>query len=81
MHIMDEIDQLLIQHGWKRRPIDPNGFGQPPEDAWSCPSIEYKKEIAGFAEAGTVSDGTRVVSLAINRTGRYLSRLDGFGNY
>ena len=80
MHIKDEIDQLLTQHGWKRRQIDPARYGEPLEDAWRWPSIEYLKEITGFAEAGTVSDGTRVVSLAINETGRYFSRLDGFGN-
>lgn len=40
----------------------------------------YTKRIRCFAEAGTMSDGTRVVRLRLDDNGRWLERIDGWGN-
>lgn len=39
----------------------------------------FSKRIENFAEAGTVSDGARVVTLRLDDRQRYLERVDGFG--
>jgi len=40
----------------------------------------FSKRIEGFASAGSLSDGTRVVRLAMDESGRWLERQDGWGN-
>ena len=39
----------------------------------------FTKRIEGYAEAGTVSNGARIVTLEMDATGRWLSRVDGWG--
>lgn len=65
-HISDQIVNALRADGWKH--------------AGRIDQIEYRKRIPGFAPAGTISDGTRLVRLTICPAGRYLERVDGWGN-
>lgn len=39
----------------------------------------YTKRIRCFAEPGALSDGTRLITLRLDETGRWLERLDGWG--
>ena len=44
----------------------------------TAPSV-FKCLISGFAAAGTISNGERMVTLTIDETGRWFSRVDGWG--
>ena len=47
---------------------------------WEFDGVEtYRKFVDGIEEAGTISDGSRVVILTIDGTGRWFSRVDGWG--
>lgn len=58
------IAETLINDGW--RSIDVNS------------GTRFEKHIVGFAPAGTVSDGTRLVTLTICPIGRWFARVDGW---
>ena len=47
-------------------------------DGWTRNGQEFTKRIEGYAEAGTVSDGARTITLRLDERERYLSRLEGF---
>lgn len=63
MHISDKIKKELLETGWVY-------FEQ---------ADEYRKLIEGYALAGQLSSGSRVVCLNMDDTGRWFSRLDGWG--
>lgn len=67
MAIWADVEKVLVDDGWSRQ-ICVDG------------STDFKKTIKGFAEAGTVSDGTRVVTINLCPRGRYLGLVDGWGN-
>jgi len=48
------------------------------EDGFIFKNGEYQCYVKGFAPAGEVSDGTRLVRITISETGRWLERLDGW---
>lgn len=48
-------------------------------DGWRFDGATYAKRIEGFAPAGFHSDGTRIVRLEIDESGRWLTRRDGWG--
>lgn len=52
------------------------------DDGWNVTAggLGYMKRIPGFAEPGALSDGTRMVRLELCSRGRYLARMDGWGN-
>lgn len=50
-----------------------DGWQETAPNTWRC-------MISGFAPAGTISDGTRIVRLTICDAGRYLSRVDGWNH-
>lgn len=49
------------------------------EDGFVFKNGEYSKLVNGVAEAGQLSDGARVVRITISEDGRWLSRVDGWG--
>lgn len=48
-------------------------------DGWRFDGAAYSKRIEGFAEAGTLSDGARIVRLDMGESGRWLTLRDGWG--
>lgn len=64
MHISDQVAAILVSTGW--RAIELNT------------GTHFEKHIAGFAPAGSLSDGTRLVTLTMCETGRWLERKDGW---
>jgi len=48
-------------------------------DGWRFDGAAYSKRIEGFAEAGTMSDGARIVRLDIDESGRWITLRDGWG--
>lgn len=67
MHISDRIAAELGVNGWEMRARA------------SHRDTLFTKRIEAFAEAGTCSDGARVVNLSIDESGRWLERHDGWG--
>jgi hypothetical protein len=63
-HIRDAIEAELLRTGWS---VDHSGY-------------IFKKRIENFAPAGSFSDGTREVRLQMDMCGRYLERIDGWGD-
>lgn len=64
LHISDQVVDTLLIDGW----------------TYSSNAISvtqaFTKRIEGFATAGTVSNGARVVCLQMDETGRWLERVD-----
>ena len=49
-------------------------------DGWAINGDdEYQRLIANFSDAGHMSSGDRMVKLTIDATGRWFSRVDGWG--
>lgn len=69
MHISDQVAQALLNDDWVWDG-DLNG---------SLYEAKFTKVITFPELAGTISDGTRLVTLTICERGRYLSRVDGWG--
>ena len=61
-----EVEKFLVDAGWEMSSL-------------SDGTVEFKKKIGGFEESGTLSDGTRVVTLSLCPRYRYLGRVDGWG--
>lgn len=65
MHISEQVIQALLNDGWKGATAANGSF--------------LRKRVKNFAPTGTVSNGTRNVTLTIDSTGRWLARIDGWG--
>lgn len=64
-HISEQITAALLGAGWKQTP-NPDG-GQ-----------VFQLLVKGMAEAGSLSNGDRMVTLEMDDTGRWLTLIDGF---
>jgi hypothetical protein len=63
MHISEQVANELLRTGWNF-------------DDRNCTA---SKRIEGFANAGQLSNGSRIVTLRLDAQGRYLERIDGWG--